>query len=146
MSRGLKFCPETNDLLYPRENKQTRRLEYYCKNCPYVEVAQAQDQCVYVSETKHDAKEQTVVLQDVTADPTLPRTQEVTCPSCSHNEAVFFSASSEQVSSGVAAPWGKACAETDVGDIAFLPPRLGKYARIGKYAAGRLHEYSDVRA
>jgi DNA-directed RNA polymerase II subunit RPB9 len=97
MSRGLKFCPETNDLLYPRENKQKRQLEYYCKNCPYVEVATAQDQCVYVSETKHDAKEQTIVLQDVTADPTLPRTQEVTCPTCAHNEAVFFSASSEQV-------------------------------------------------
>lgn len=98
MSRGLKFCPETNDLLYPRENKQIRKLEYYCKNCNYVEVATAQDQCVYVSELKHDAKEQTVVLQDVTADPTLPRTQEVTCPQCQHNEAVFFSASSEQVS------------------------------------------------
>mgnify|MGYP001807544052 FL=1 len=52
---------------------------------------------MYVSELKHDAKEQTVVLQDVTADPTLPRTQEVTCPQCQHNEAVFFSASSEQV-------------------------------------------------
>ena len=42
MSRGLKFCPETNDLLYPRENKQLRKLEYYCKNCPYVETATAQ--------------------------------------------------------------------------------------------------------
>lgn len=94
--RGLKFCPETNDLLYPRENKASRRLEYYCKNCPYVELASATDQCVYVSELKHDVKEQTVVLQDVTADPTLPRTQEVTCTACGHNEAVFFSASSEQ--------------------------------------------------
>ena len=37
--RGLKFCPETNDLLYPRENKEARRLEYYCKNCTHVEPA-----------------------------------------------------------------------------------------------------------
>jgi DNA-directed RNA polymerase II subunit RPB9 len=38
------------------------------------------------------------LLQDVASDPTLPRTREVTCPACQHNEAVFFSASSEQVS------------------------------------------------
>lgn len=37
-SRGLKFCPVSNDLLYPRENKDLRRLEYYCKNCDYVQV------------------------------------------------------------------------------------------------------------
>ena len=37
------------------------------------------------------------VLQDVRADPTLPRTRDVRCPSCSHNEAVFFSASTEEV-------------------------------------------------
>jgi DNA-directed RNA polymerase II subunit RPB9 len=97
LKRSLKFCPESNDLLYPRENKELRRLEYYCKNCDYVEFAQDRlDNCVYVSELKHDAKEQTVVLSDVMADPTLPRTQDVTCPECAHNEAVFFSSSSEQ--------------------------------------------------
>ena len=51
---------------------------------------------VSVSELKHDAKEKTVVLQDVRADPTLPRTRDVRCPQCQHQEAVFFSASSEQ--------------------------------------------------
>jgi DNA-directed RNA polymerase II subunit RPB9 len=61
-----------------------------------LQAAEPGETCVHVTELKHDAKEQTVVLQDVTADPTLPRTQEVTCPKCQHNEAVFFSASSEQ--------------------------------------------------
>ena len=37
-----------------------------------------------------------MVLQDVRADPTLPRTKDVTCPKCAHNEAVFFSASTEE--------------------------------------------------
>lgn len=41
--RGLKFCPNTSDLLYPRENKGKRVLEYYCKNCDYVEEAAKQD-------------------------------------------------------------------------------------------------------
>ena len=38
-----------------------------------------------------------MVLQDVTADPTLPRTRDVTCAKCGHNEAVFFSAATEEV-------------------------------------------------
>jgi len=36
------------------------------------------------------------VAQDVRSDPTLPRTNEVRCPNCSHTEAVFFSASTEE--------------------------------------------------
>ena len=38
-----------------------------------------------------------MVLQDVSADPTLPRTRDVTCAKCAHNEAVFFSAATEEV-------------------------------------------------
>ena len=34
--------------------------------------------------------------QDVRSDPTLPRTKDVRCPVCTHNEAVFFSASTEE--------------------------------------------------
>lgn len=93
--RGLKFCPESNDLLYPRENRTTRRLEFFCKNCNHVEEAEPEDYCVHVAQIKHDAKEQTIVLQDVRADPTLPRTKDVACPECQHQEAVFFSQSSE---------------------------------------------------
>lgn len=96
-ARGLKFCPETNDLLYPRENKEQRRLEYYCKNCQHVEPADPADYCVYVSETTtFSAADKTQVVQDVIADPTLPRTKDVRCPNCNHNEAVFVSANTEQ--------------------------------------------------
>ena len=52
--------------------------------------------CVYVSETTFDAKDKTVVVQDVIADPTLPRTKDVNCPQCHHNEAVFISESTEK--------------------------------------------------
>lgn len=48
------------------------------------------------NEITHSHKERTVILQDVRADPTLPRTKDVTCPKCAHNEAVFFSASTEE--------------------------------------------------
>lgn len=34
--------------------------------------------------------------QDVRSDPTLPRTRDVRCPICQNNEAVFFTASTEE--------------------------------------------------
>lgn len=35
-------------------------------------------------------------VQDVRSDPTLPRTRDVRCPACNHDEAVFFSTSTEE--------------------------------------------------
>lgn len=31
----LRFCPESNDILYPREDKQRRVLVYGCLSCSY---------------------------------------------------------------------------------------------------------------
>ena len=97
-TRQLKFCPESNDLLYPREDKETQRLVLYCKNCGYEDrdLNPVEDYCVYSNDVAHHAKEQTIILQDVRADPTLPRTRDVSCPQCQHHEAVFFSANTEQ--------------------------------------------------
>ncbi len=52
--------------------------------------------CVYVSETTFSSQDKTVIVQDVIADPTLPRTKDVTCPQCQHDEAVFISESTEK--------------------------------------------------
>ena len=52
------------------------------------------------NEITQSHKEKTVVLQDVSADPTLPRTRDVMCQKCQHNEAVFFSAATEEVQLG----------------------------------------------
>lgn len=58
----LRFCRESNDLLYPREDKERKRLVYYCKNCDYVEDADEADWCVYRNAVK-DVKEKTVITQ-----------------------------------------------------------------------------------
>ena len=50
----------------------------------------ADNNCVYRNEVHHSAGERTQVLQDVAADPTLPRTKTVRCAQCNHPEAVFF--------------------------------------------------------
>ena len=51
---------------------------------------------MYRNEITHSARERTVFIQDVRADPTLPCTRDAACPACGHEEAVFFSAPSEE--------------------------------------------------
>lgn len=92
----LRFCPESNDLLYPKEDRERRQLVYTCRSCGYSEDADPSEWCVYRNEVRHSAKEKTIILKDVRSDPTLPRTRDVRCPQCNHNEAVFFSASTEE--------------------------------------------------
>ena len=53
----------------------------------------ADNNCVYRNEIHHSVGERTQVLQDVAADPTLPRTKSVRCANCGHGEAVFFQVS-----------------------------------------------------
>ena len=150
----LRFCKESNDLLYPREDKERKRLVYYCKNCSYTEDAEEADWCVYRNAVK-EVKDKTVITQvtspsgkmdcvcsdnfhahfphrvgsacllvllavvhvckaaclnfpklaqlivcaltvgccatqDVRFNPTLPRTKDVQCPACNHNESVYY--------------------------------------------------------
>ncbi|GAB4821808.1 hypothetical protein N2152v2_008854 [Parachlorella kessleri] len=92
----LRFCPESNDLLYPKEDRERKKLVYFCRSCGYQEDVETTEWCVYRNEVHHTAKEKNVVLQDVRSDPTLPRTKDVRCPACQNNEAVFFSAHTEE--------------------------------------------------
>lgn len=49
------------------------------------------DDCIaYRMEINHSVGERSQVLQDVAADPALPRTRNVRCANCNHPEAVFF--------------------------------------------------------
>ncbi|CAG2112945.1 unnamed protein product [Medioppia subpectinata] len=67
---GIKFCQECNNMLYPREDKESR--------------------------ITHDIDELARVVSDVIHDPTLPRTREHPCPQCGHKEAVFFQGQSRR--------------------------------------------------
>mmetsp|Transcript_7079 Transcript_7079/g.43668 ORF Transcript_7079/g.43668 Transcript_7079/m.43668 type:complete len:89 (+) Transcript_7079:93-359(+) len=56
----LRFCPTSNDLLYPKEDRTRKRLVYTCKTCGYQE--DAESGCVYRNEFSHTEAEKTVVL------------------------------------------------------------------------------------
>ncbi|KAG0418459.1 hypothetical protein HPB47_004807 [Ixodes persulcatus] len=91
---GIKFCQECNNMLYPKEDKENRVLLYACRNCDYQQVAD--NNCIYVNKITHEVDELTQIVSDVVHDPTLPRTEDHTCPKCSHREAVFFQAQSRR--------------------------------------------------
>ncbi|XP_024019993.1 DNA-directed RNA polymerases II, IV and V subunit 9A [Morus notabilis] len=82
------FCRECNNILYPKEDRANKTLLYACRNCDHQEVAE--NNCVFRNELNLSVRAQ--ILQDVTADPTLPRTRTVRCAQCSHEQAVFFQA------------------------------------------------------
>ncbi|KAH6831650.1 RNA polymerases M/15 Kd subunit, partial [Perilla frutescens var. hirtella] len=84
----MKFCREWFAFSLYKEDKEQKILLYACRNCDHQEVAD--NNCVYRNEIHHSVGERTQVLQDVAADPTLPRTKSVRCTSCGHGEAVFF--------------------------------------------------------
>ncbi|XP_022864106.1 DNA-directed RNA polymerases II, IV and V subunit 9A isoform X1 [Olea europaea var. sylvestris] len=97
----MKFCRECNNILYPREDKEQKILLYACRNCDHQKNGSYTEgrslrpwaPCFWNgNEIHHSAGERTQVLQDVAADPTLPRTKAVRCSNCGHGEAVFFQA------------------------------------------------------
>lgn len=75
-------------MLYPKEDKENRKLLYACRNCDYQQ--EADNMCIYVNKIQHDVDELTQIIGDVIADPTLPRTEDHPCNKCGHREAVFF--------------------------------------------------------
>eukprot|EP00594_Rhizosolenia_setigera_P009517 CAMPEP_0178970076 /NCGR_PEP_ID=MMETSP0789-20121207/19285_1 /TAXON_ID=3005 /ORGANISM="Rhizosolenia setigera, Strain CCMP 1694" /LENGTH=179 /DNA_ID=CAMNT_0020656429 /DNA_START=29 /DNA_END=568 /DNA_ORIENTATION=+ len=87
----MKFCPHDSSMLYPKEDKRTRKLRYVCarKGCGYSE--ETFTTMVYQNILKQEVGNVLYKVPSAVADdPTLPRTQNESCANCGHNEAVFF--------------------------------------------------------
>lgn len=65
----FKFCPECSNMLYPKEDKDARRLMYTCRTCQHTE--EATSNCIYRNKLKNEVGETAGVTQDVTSDPTV---------------------------------------------------------------------------
>ncbi|KAG2236771.1 hypothetical protein INT48_006955 [Thamnidium elegans] len=79
---------------------------FACRNCQYEE--EAENVCVYRHEIVHAPSyayliylEQTMMLADLSTDPTLPRAN-VQCARCGNPEAVFFQSSSRRADAKMA--------------------------------------------
>jgi DNA-directed RNA polymerase II subunit RPB9 len=88
----MRFCRECNNMLYPKENRELKALEYVCRLCDYKDDS-ATGSCVYEHSVVKDTSTRLEnVLSDLNKDPTLQRSDKINCPSCPSNEAVFFQA------------------------------------------------------
>ncbi|XP_014665495.1 PREDICTED: DNA-directed RNA polymerase II subunit RPB9-like [Priapulus caudatus] len=96
---GIRFCQECNNMLYAKEDKEGKVLLYACRNCDYQQIAD--NNCIYVNKIMHEVDELTHIVADVIADPTLPRTEDHSCPKCGHKEAVFFQSQTKRGEEGM---------------------------------------------
>ena len=89
---GIRFCPECNNMLYPREDKQNKQLLYACRNCDYRQIAD--NNCIYVNRITHEVDNLTNINSDVIGDPALPRSDDHCCPKCHYRKVVYFQSDS----------------------------------------------------
>ncbi|AOW07320.1 YALIA101S02e06502g1_1 [Yarrowia lipolytica] len=82
-----RFCLECNNMLYPREDKEDRKLLFACRNCPYTEFASTP--LVFKHQLITNIEETAGVTTGIGADPTLPRSDKE-CPKCHEHDVVFF--------------------------------------------------------
>lgn len=65
----FRFCSECSNMLYPKEDPDSRQLLYVCRTCQYTE--EAATSCVFRSVMNSASGETAGVTQDVTDDPTV---------------------------------------------------------------------------
>ena len=85
---GIRFCPECNNMLYPKEDKENKQLMYACRNCDYKQFAE--NNCVYLNKIMYEVNQLTNINTDIIADPTLPRSNNQPCPKCHQTRVVYF--------------------------------------------------------
>ena len=85
---GLRFCQICNSMLYPKEDKQNKKLMYQCRYDNYNEPAPGP--VVWRKGGTTDQDQLAIVKSDVINDPTLQRSYDAHCEKCSGNKAVFF--------------------------------------------------------
>ncbi|CAK4077261.1 unnamed protein product, partial [Aphanomyces euteiches] len=86
---GMRFCRECNNMLYPSQDRELKRLTFTCRNCGHNE--EVPESCIYVNKLVKDARNQMDILpDDIIDDPTLQRDYDVTCPVCGGQGAAFI--------------------------------------------------------
>ncbi|KAL2693572.1 hypothetical protein Neosp_000132 [[Neocosmospora] mangrovei] len=76
----FRFCSECSNMLYPKEDVDSHKLQFTCRTCQYTE--DAQSTCVFRNVLNTSAGETAGVTQDVGSDPTVSHLPPVTCHGC----------------------------------------------------------------
>ncbi|CAK7271358.1 hypothetical protein SEPCBS119000_004564 [Sporothrix epigloea] len=65
----FRFCAECSNMLYPKEDEVSHKLQFTCRTCQYTE--EAVSTCVFRNVLNNAAGETAGVTQDVGSDPTV---------------------------------------------------------------------------
>lgn len=65
----FQFCHECSNMLYPKEDKDARKLMYTCRTCQHT--VEATSNCIYRNMLKSQVGDTAGVTQDVALDPTV---------------------------------------------------------------------------
>lgn len=79
----FRFCSECSNMLYPKENEDTHKLQFTCRTCQYTE--EATSTCVFRNVLNNAAGETAGVTQDVGSDPTVSACASVSGAYCACN-------------------------------------------------------------
>ncbi|KAI0480742.1 hypothetical protein GGR56DRAFT_288085 [Xylariaceae sp. FL0804] len=79
----FRFCSECSNMLYPKEDEDSHKLQFTCRTCQYTE--EATSSCVFRNVMNNAAGETAGVTQDVGSDPTVG--SHVSSPSLAHASA-----------------------------------------------------------
>lgn len=74
----FRFCPECSNMLYPKEDPDSRQLLYTCRTCQFME--QSATTCVFRNVLNSASGETAGVTQDVASDPTVSPVPCIGCP------------------------------------------------------------------
>ncbi len=85
----MEFCEECNNLLQPREDKESRELVFACRSCDHQRPADSNR--VKYNEIRKGAEKLDTDIGDQAADPSLARVkdQSLVCEQCGHTEIAF---------------------------------------------------------
>lgn len=65
----FRFCLECSNMLYPKEDEESHKLQFTCRTCQYTE--EATSTCVFRNVMNNAVGETAGVTQDVGSDPTV---------------------------------------------------------------------------
>lgn len=96
--KGIRFCPECNHMLYPKD--QGGRLAYECtiQGCGYETVVEDSTSVIdnLISRREFQKEDKNIIIDpEYAMDPTMPRERKQ-CPQCGKEEAVFFISSDNE--------------------------------------------------
>eukprot|EP01086_Lenisia_limosa_P001504 TRINITY_DN12962_c0_g1_i1.p1 TRINITY_DN12962_c0_g1~~TRINITY_DN12962_c0_g1_i1.p1 ORF type:complete len:111 (+),score=6.71 TRINITY_DN12962_c0_g1_i1:123-455(+) len=92
----MEFCDRCQNMMYPTEDRETRKLMNFCRQCN--DSVDATSNKIYENLIIHNAREKATVLQDVASDTSLPRINGVHCDKCDKEvTAVFCQAATEDM-------------------------------------------------